>query len=122
MFLKPKAYFPLCSFVYCTIISQTGTQNKDEIQLQAEEDDSEEEIYVSHLPTPSFFDGPNLILSPLHCSKKSEVAPKPKVEYTRIHIENEDVVYLLTHSFAVRTRKQILAPLHPPSPTFQELR
>ena len=64
---------------------------------------------------------------PIWFHRKKKVHKKVKEDKKedisrRVHIENEDAIYLLPHSFTVRTRKQILAPLFPPPPTFQELR
>ena len=64
---------------------------------------------------------------PIWFHRKKKVHKKVKEDKKedisrRVHIENEDAIYLLPHSFTVRTRKQILAPLFPPPPSYQELR
>ena len=64
---------------------------------------------------PIWYHRPKIVHEKVKEDKNEEIS-------SRIHIENEDAIYLLPHSFTVQTRKQILAPLFPPPPSYQELR
>ena len=115
------SHLPLFFLLYFPFaVGHFSSSHEERIQAQAEEEDNnKEKRYLTD--TQIFFNDPIWFHRKKKVHKKVKEDKKEDIS-RRVHIENEDAIYLLPHSFTVRTRKQILAPLFPPPPSYQELR